>query len=151
MSSNNKTYKVPVDPHGNWIENRGGVYILDEETLDKIISKYEGEIYRLIEGRKGVMAMWACFLNHLSIRGTCSYSSAINAYCIMSDDHKSLVDREHELRHKWNQYEILWKIRYHGSLTQYYEDKLKEKREWEEHICSKVLGGVVDDSNQESK
>ena len=113
-------YWVPTDKFGNWTPDKEIKMTADE--LDKIIDKYEGEIYRMIEGREGAMTMWACFLNHMQ-KG---YSSAINSFHLLTNDHRSLVDREHELRHKWNQYRELQNIRYHGSEREYLEDRIKD-------------------------
>lgn len=113
-------YWVPTDKFGNWTPDNEIKMTADE--LDKIIDKYEGQIYRMIEGREGAMTMWACFLNHMD-KG---YSSAINSFRLLTNDHRSLVDREHELRHKWNQYRELQHIRYYGSSTEYYEHMVEE-------------------------
>ena len=95
-------YFVRVDQWKHWTSDKYREVTADE--LDALIEHWGKEILSIVSnGRKGVMAMWACFKSR--INGGC-YSDMINAYQLLTDDHQSLVDREHELRHKWKEYEV---------------------------------------------
>lgn len=121
-----KRYLVQVDANKKWTPCT--YREVDEEELDAILDYYGGTILRIVSnGNKGAMAMWACFKSRIA--GGC-YSDMINAYRLLSDDSKSLVDREHELRHIWNQYEELWRIRYYGTVEAYYLAKAEKAREY---------------------
>lgn len=118
-------YYVRVDERGKWDPCKYRKVSRDE--LDRLVDDYGKMVLRMCSnGTQGAMSMWACFKN--SIFGGC-YSDMINAYRLMSGDSKSLVDREHELRHAWNQYEELYRIRYHGSVEQYHLKRAKEAKE----------------------
>ena len=123
---NQKTYLVRVDERKEWtpINYRE----VTKEELDDLLEVYGGKVLSICSnGKQGSMSMWACFKNHIS-KGC--YSDLINAYRILSDDNKSLVDREHELRHAWNQYIELWRIRHFGSVENYYLEKANEAKEY---------------------
>lgn len=116
-------YFVRVDKWKHWTSDK--YHEVTCEELDALLDHWGKEILSIVSnGRKGVMAMWACFKSR--INGGC-YSDMINAYQLLTDDHQSLVDREHELRHKWKEYEELWRIRYYGSVHNYYKEKAKEE------------------------
>lgn len=78
--------------------------------------------------------MWACFKSRIS---SGCYGDMINAYSLLTDDYKSLVDREHELRHAWYHYMELWQIRYYGTVEEYF---LKQAATAKEHL-SKYING----------
>lgn len=127
-------YYVRVDERGKWEPCKYRKVTCDE--LDKLVDDYGKTVLRMCSyGTQGVMAMWACFKN--CIDGGC-YSDMINAYRLMSGDSKSLVDREHELRHAYKQYEELYRIRYYGSVEQYH---LKMAEEARERLCKYILQG----------
>lgn len=119
-----KEFWVQVDQYKKWTH---GVYRkVTKEELDALLEHYGGTIMRIVSnGSKGAMAMLACFKSR--IYAGC-YSDMINAYRLLTDDPKSLVDREHELRHLWEQYVELWRIRYYGSVEAYYLERAKEER-----------------------
>ena len=97
------------------------------EELDKLIDVFGKRVLEICSnGKEGAMAMWACFKNQIN-QGC--YSDMINAYRLLADDSKSLVDREHELRHAWCEYKELTQIRYYGSVEEYYLKKAKEAKE----------------------
>lgn len=122
-------FLVRVDQFDNWTEDRYREVTRDE--LDEILIKYAGQLMDLISGNRGAMAMWACFKN---VTGSGCYADAINAYRMLTDDHKSLVEREHELRHFWNKYDELRKIRYYGSVEAAYLKRAEEAKECKERI-----------------
>lgn len=112
-------FLVRVDQYGNWTEDKYREVTRDE--LDAILVKYSRQLMNLVAGRPGAMAMWACFKNVTSaVSGCGGYSDVINAYRMLTDDVKSLEDREHELRHFWKKYDELKQIRYHGSVEAYH-------------------------------
>lgn len=120
-----ESYLVRVDQFNNWtpIEYRK----VDAEELDSILDVFGKRVLDICSsGNRGSMAMWACFKSR--INGGC-YGDMINAYRVLTDDSKSLVDREHELRHCWEEYEELWRIRYFGSVEEYHLQKAKEAKE----------------------
>lgn len=120
-----ESYMVRVDKFNKWTpcEYRS----VDADELDKILEEYGKRVMSICSnGQMGAMAMWACFKSR--INGGC-YSDIINAYRLLTDDSKSLVDREHELRHVWQEYEELWRIRYFGSVEEYHLQKAKEAKE----------------------
>ena len=120
-----REFLVQVDEYGNWTE--GKYRKVNAEELDEILKKYGDRVLSICSSRsRGAMTMWACFKSR--INSGC-YSDMINAYTLLSDDPKSLHEREHELRHAWDEYEELWAIRYHGTLEQYYLDEAKKARE----------------------
>ena len=120
-----REFLVQVDEYGNWTE--GKYRKVNAEELDEILKKYGDRVLSICSSRsRGAMTMWACFKSR--INSGC-YSDLINAYALLSDDPKSLHEREHELRHAWDEYEELWAIRYHGTLEQYYLDEAKKARE----------------------
>lgn len=132
---NNETFLVQVDVHNRWSEGKYREVTADE--LDAILDKFGARVLHIVSnGQEGAMAMWACFKN--SINGGC-YSDMINAYRLLSSDTKSLVDREHELRHAWNEYYELWQIRYFGSVHAYYEAKAKKAKERYECYALKAV------------
>lgn len=117
-------YWIQVDEHKKWTPCK--YRKVTKEELDVILDHYGAMILRIVSnGNKGTMAMWACFKNRICGGG---YSDLINAYRLLTDDSKSLVEREHELRHLWNQYEELWCIRYHGSVENYYIEQAADAR-----------------------
>ena len=120
-------FLVRVDQYGNWTEDKYRAVTRDE--LDEILAKYSRQLMDLVAGKTGAMAMWACFKNVTSaVSGCGGYGDAINAYRMLTDDHKSLEDREHELRHFWKKYEELKSIRYHGSVEAYYLKMAEEAK-----------------------
>lgn len=126
----NNTYRVRVDIHKNWTTNQ--FREVTSEELDAILEHFGNKVlYLCSNGTQGAMTMWAVFKNR--INHGC-YSDIINAYRLMSGDRKSLVDREHELRQAWKEYEELWQIRYHGSVEQYYLDRAQEAKEFFDKI-----------------
>lgn len=128
--SNKKEYLVPVGASNEWLGNK--YRKVSREELDKILEIYSNDILKIISnGEQGVMTMWAYFKNRLC--GGC-YGDIINAYRILSNDNKSLVDREHELRHAYQRYKELWRIRYFGSVEAYHLAKAKEAKEKLENI-----------------
>ncbi len=125
--------EMTVDEIVYALMNRGKIHALGKyrkvnaEELDEILKKYGDRVLSICSSRsRGAMTMWACFKSR--INSGC-YSDMINAYTLLSDDPKSLHEREHELRHAWDEYEELWAIRYHGTLEQYYLDEAKKARE----------------------
>lgn len=118
-------YYVRVDEHGNWTPSSYRRVTADE--LDVLVDKF-GKIVLSIcsRGAQGAMAMWACFKSRIC--GGC-YDDMINAYRLLTGDSKSLVDREHELRHAYENYQELWCIRYFGSVEEYHLKKAEESRE----------------------
>ena len=120
-----KKFLIQVDEYGNWTE--GKYREVDAAELDKILKKYGDKVLSICESReRGAMIMWACFKSRIN---SGSYADLINAYALLSDDPKTLHEREHELRHAWDEYEELWAIRYHGTLEQYYLDEAKRAKE----------------------
>lgn len=103
------------------------------EELDEMIDVFADRVLSICSnGNNGAMTMWACFKSALC-RGC--YSDLINAYRLLSGDSKSLVDREHELRHAWEEYIELKRIRLYGSLYEYYMKKAEEsKRVYDKYI-----------------
>lgn len=120
-----KQFWVQVDAYKHWTP--GTYRSVTKDELDALIDHYGGTIMRLVSnGEQGAMAMWACFKSNIS--GGC-YSDMINAYRLLTDDKKSLVDREHELRHLWKQYEELYRIRYYGTVEAYHLKRAAEAKE----------------------
>lgn len=120
-----KQYLVPVDQCGNYTPCK--YRKVNEAELDSLLDKYGKKVLRMCSnGTQGAMTMWACFKSRID--GGC-YHDMINSYCILTDDSKSLVDREHELRHAFAQYEELWRIRYHGTVENYYLERAKKAGE----------------------
>ena len=118
-------YMVRVDENGIWTPCK--YRKVTREELDKLVEDYGKKVLALCSnGNIGAMSMWACFKSRI-----CSgcYSEMINMYRLLSNDNKSLVDREHELRHMWYQYEELWQIRVAGSVADYYLKKAEESKE----------------------
>lgn len=130
-----KQFWVQVDAYRHWTP--GTYRAVTKEELDDLIDHYGGTILRLVSnGKQGAMAMWACFKSNIS--GGC-YSDMINAYRLLTDDKKSLVDREHELRHLWKQYEELYRIRYYGSVEAYHRRRAAEaKVYYERYTCRRA-------------
>lgn len=130
-------YYVQVDEYKKWSSGKYRKVTADE--LDELLKVFGDKVLNLCSnGSEGAMAMWACFKSR--INGGC-YSDMINAYRLLTDDSKSLVDREHELRHAWDEYEELWRIRYFGTVENYYLKKASEARERYEKYCSETGGG----------
>lgn len=124
-------YYVRVDEKGVWTPCK--YRKVTREELDKILDNYGKRVLALCSnGTIGAMAMWACFKSRI-----CSgcYSEMISMYQLLSNDTKSLVDREHELRHMWYQYEELWQIRVAGSVENYYLNKAEESKKHFENYC----------------
>ena len=119
-------YYAEVNPKTNYDWTPCEYHKLTAEQMDEAVKKWGDKVLRIVgNGKEGAMAMWACFKN--VINGGC-YSDMINAYRLLTDDHKSLVDREHELRHTWNKYYELFKIRYWGSLENYYKAEAEDAK-----------------------
>ena len=117
-------YYIRVDEKGLWTPCK--YRKVTREELDKILDTYGKKVLAICSnGTIGTMSMWACFKSRI-----CSgcYSEMISMYQLMSNDTKSLVDREHELRHMWYQYEELWQIRVAGSVENYYLNKAEESK-----------------------
>lgn len=128
MRDKNEKFMIQVDAHKNWAPGKYREVTRDE--LDALLEHFGHKVLNICSnGCEGAMAMWACFKSN--INGGC-YSDMINAYRLLTDDRKSLVDREHELRHAWNQYEELWQIRYFGTVEAYYLDEAKRAKEYRE-------------------
>ena len=124
-------YYVPVDEHNHWSPVKYRKVTADE--LDKLLDIFGERVLKICSnGSEGAMAMWACFKSR--INGGC-YSDMINAYRLLTDDSKSLVDREHELRHAWDEYETLWQIRYFETVENYYLKQASEAKERYEKYC----------------
>ena len=120
-----ESYLVRVDKFNKWTPTE--YREVGAEELDGILEVFGKRVLDICSnGSRGSMAMWACFKSR--INGGC-YGDMINAYRVLTDDSKSLVDREHELRHSWNEYEELWRIRYFGSVEEYHLQKAKEAKE----------------------
>ena len=120
-----EAYFVRVDEFNKWTPCK--YRKVDADELDKILEEYGKKVLEICSnGQRGAMAMWACFKSR--INGGC-YGDMINAYRLLVDDSKSLVDREHELRHAWEEYNELWRIRYFGSVEEYHIQKAKEAKE----------------------
>lgn len=118
-------YMVRVDKNGMWTPCEYRRVTCNE--LDMLLDTYGKNVLGLCSnGSNSAMAMWAYFKS--KICGGC-YGDMINAYRLLTDDSKSLVDREHELRHMWDKYQELWRIRYFGSVENYYLEKAKESKE----------------------
>lgn len=132
-----ETYLIQVDAYKKWTP--GTYRAVSKEELDDLLDYYGGTILRMVSnGQNGAMAMWACFKSRIA--GGC-YSDMINAYRLLSGDMKSLVDREHELRHLWCQYEELWRIRYYGTVEAYHLDRAKKAKEYFEKYAPKEGDG----------
>jgi len=128
-----REFLIQVDEYGNWTD--GKYRKVSAEELDKILEQYGARVLSICSnGKEGAMIMWACFKSR--INHGC-YSDMINAYRLLSDDARSLVDREHELRHLWDKYEELWAIRYHGTLENYYREEAEKAREYAERYQKK--------------
>ena len=127
-------YYAQVDPKTNdysWTECK--YHKLTLEQMDDALQKWGNKVLHIVSnGKEGAMAMWACFKSH--INSGC-YSDMINAYRLLTDDHKSLVDRERELRHAWNHYEELWQIRYYGTVENYLKEELERAKERYQRYC----------------
>lgn len=139
-----ESYLVHVDAHNNWTPCTYREVTADE--LDKILEAFGNKIMRICSnGKNGAMTMWACFKSR--INGGC-YHDMINAYRLLSDDSKDLVTREHELRHLWNQYEELWRIRYYGTVENFYLQRAKEsKEELDKYYTSKLPNKEKENQN----
>lgn len=118
-------YYVRVDKKGLWTPCK--YRQVTREELDKLVEDYGKKVLVLCSnGTIGAMSMWACFKSRI-----CSgcYSEMISMYQLLSGDTKSLVDREHELRHMWKQYEELWQIRVFGSVENFHTKRAEEAKE----------------------
>ena len=134
-------FLVRVDQYGNWTEDT--YRAVTREELDDILEKYSRQLMDLVAGKTGAMAMWACFKNVTSaVSGFGGYGDAINAYRMLTDDHKSLEDREHELRHFWKKYEELKQIRYHGTVEAYYLKRAEEAKNRQTRVLQNMGGAV---------
>lgn len=134
-------FLVRVDQYGNWTEDT--YRAVTREELDDILEKYSRQLMDLVAGKTGAMAMWACFKNVTSaVSGCGGYGDAINAYRMLTDDHKSLEDREHELRHFWKKYEELKQIRYHGTVEAYYLKRAEEAKNRQTRVLQNMGGAV---------
>lgn len=134
-------FLVRVDQYGNWTEDT--YRAVTHEELDDILEKYSRQLMDLVAGKTGAMAMWACFKNVTSaVSGCGGYGDAINAYRMLTDDHKSLEDREHELRHFWKKYEELKQIRYHGTVEAYYLKRAEEAKNRQTRVLQNMGGAV---------
>lgn len=121
----NTRYFVRVDKYGVWTPTEYREVTRDE--LDSLIIKFGNRVLDICSrGQEGAMIMWAFFKSRIR---NGSYEDMINAYRLMSTDHKSLVDRETEIRHLWQQYEELWQIRYYRTVEEYYLKKAEEARQ----------------------
>lgn len=126
-----KIYMVQVDEYMHWTPSK--YRPVTAEKLDEILDKYGRAILNIVSnGEKGAMAMWACFKDRISGG---SYSDMINAYRLLTDDSKNLVEREHELRHLWDKYEELWCIRFFGTVEAYHLEKAQIAKEHFERYC----------------
>lgn len=120
-----KVYAVRVDENFNWTSTK--YRKVDLEELDKILKYYGNKVKELCSnGSQGAMTMWAYFKSRID---SGCYSDMINAYELLTDDSKSLVDREHEFRQTYEQYRELWAIRYYCSLENFYRKKALEAEE----------------------
>ena len=120
-----EVYLVPVDKNDKYTPCLYRAVTADE--LDRLLEKFGNRVLSIVSrGEQGAMAMWACFKSRVN-NGV--YSDIINAYRLLTDDSKSLVDREHELRHAYNEYHELWCIRYFGSVENYFLEEAKRARE----------------------
>lgn len=125
MATDLSKYAVRVDIYNKWTPTQYRYVTRDE--LDDIIKIYGNEVKEICSrGSQGAMTMWAYFKSRID-KGC--YSDMINAYSLLAIDNKSLVDREHELRHAFEQYKELWAIRYFGSLENYFRKKASEAEE----------------------
>lgn len=113
-----KTFLIPVDQYKNWTE--GKFREVDLKEMEDILQYWAYKVMELCAGRDGSMAMWAYFKSRTN--NGC-YSDAINAYRILTNDSKSLVDLEHNLRHTYDEWRYLWAVRYYGSYAKYQEVK----------------------------
>ena len=131
---NNTRYFVRVDHYGVWTPTEYREVTRDE--LDSLIIKFGNRVLDICSsGQEGAMIMWAFFKSRIR---NGSYEDMINAYRLMSTDHKSLVDRETEIRHLWQQYEELWQIRYYGTAEEYYLKRAEEARQFRDsHLKNK--------------
>lgn len=128
MQDKNEKFLVQVDQNKKW--SPGEYREVTREELDELIECFGNRVLRMCSnGKEGAVAMWACFKS--AINHGC-YSDMINAYRLLSDDPKSLVDREHELRHAWNEYQELWRIRYYGTVEAYYLEQAQKAKEYRE-------------------
>ena len=117
-----ETFWVQVDEWGNWSPCKYREVTADE--LDKLIDLYGKRVLQLVSrGREGAMVMWAVFKNRITGEG---FSDLSNAYRLLTDDTPCLLTREHELRHAYEQWEELFRIRYYGSVAAYYLHKADE-------------------------
>lgn len=135
MIDKNEKFFVQVDQYKKWSPGKYREVTCDE--LDELLEHFGNRVLRMCSnGSEGAMAMWACFKSN--INGGC-YSDMINAYRLLTDDSKSLVDREHELRHAWNEYKELWQIRYYGTVEAYYLEQAQKAKEYRErHLKAEV-------------
>lgn len=124
MSEEKNTFLVRVDIYGKWTPT--DYRKVTKEELDELIDTYGGKVKELCSsGERGAMTMWAYFKNKID-KGC--YSDIINAYRLLNDDSKSLVEREHEFRHLFDQYTELWRIRHYGSVEKYHLAKAEEAK-----------------------
>lgn len=132
MRDKNEKFFVQVDQYKKW--SPGKYREVTREELDELLEHFGNRVLRMCSnGSEGAMAMWACFKSN--INHGC-YSDMINAYRLLTDDSKSLVDREHELRHAWNEYEELWQIRYYGTVEAYYLEQAQKAKEYRERYLT---------------
>lgn len=120
-----KFFRVPVDNHDKYTPC--SYRTVTKEELDKLLEKFGNRVLQICErGNLGAMAMWAVFKSRICCG---CYSDMINVYRLLSGDNQSLVDREHELRHAYREYEELWQIRYFGTVEEYYLEHAREAKE----------------------
>lgn len=120
-----RVFFVRVDENGKWTPTK--YRKVGVEELDDILNSYKAELRRICGcGKRGAMTMWAYFRNRID--GGC-YSDLINSYELLGEDSKSLVDREHEFRHMFMQFEELWQIRYYSTVEEYYLKKAEEAKD----------------------
>lgn len=134
-------FLVRVDEYGNWTEDK--YREVTREELGKILEKYSRQLMDLVCGKTGAMAMWACFNNVTSaVSGCGGYGDVINAYRMLTDDHKSLEDREHELRHFWKKYEELKQIRHYGTVEAYHLKCAEEAKNRQTRVLQNMGNAV---------
>lgn len=132
-----KVYLVPVDKNDKYTPCSYRAVTADE--LDRLLEKFGNRVLDIVaSGERGAMAMWACFKSRIS--DGC-YSDIINAYQLLTNDSKSLVEREHELRHAYNEYHELWCICYFGSVENYYLKKAEDARQHFERYAKENSDG----------